>query len=238
MAWRLARSLERLRDEVRQVAPGTTVWTIGDAAHRASASDHNPNASGVVCAIDVVGDAGLDLAGLAEQVRTGGHPAAKYVIYDRRIASRAHGWTWRHYSGSNPHSTHVHVSVGRGPDGSSTGPYDDTSSWGISSGGATAEEDDMIGLKKGDQGPAVGLLQYMIKLSGEPYSDLLGTWGPHEDGVDEHFGDDTETALLKLRKDYGSGTDQGEHVTYWAVGQVTAMMADARARRIFEQMQS
>lgn len=54
--WRLARSLDVLRAEIWQVAPGTTVWTIGDARHRATASDHNPNRAGVVCALDLTHD--------------------------------------------------------------------------------------------------------------------------------------------------------------------------------------
>lgn len=135
MAWRLAGALVVLRNEIQQVAPGTTVWTIGDEAHQQRDSDHNPNAAGVVCAVDVVDDAGLDLAHLAETVRTGGHPAGKYVIYRDRIASAARGWRWRSYGGT--FHSHVHVSVGVGPDGASTGPYDDTSPWGL------AEEDEM-----------------------------------------------------------------------------------------------
>src|SRR5690606_24160084 len=86
-AWRLARSLETLRDEIRSVYPGTTVWTIGDAAH--VVSDHRPNAAGVVCAIDVKGDKGLDLAEFAEHLRRTNHRAVKYVIFNRRIWSKA-----------------------------------------------------------------------------------------------------------------------------------------------------
>lgn len=129
MAWRRARSLVVLEQEIQEVAPGTTVWDIGDEDHQRRASDHNPNPAGVVCAIDVLGNAGLDLAHLAETVRTSGHPAGKYVIYRDRIASASRGWRWRSYGGA--FHSHVHVSVGRGPDGRSTGPYDDTSPWGL-----------------------------------------------------------------------------------------------------------
>jgi len=129
MAWRLARSLEQLRKEILAKHPGTTFWTIGDAAHRNTWSDHNPNTSGVVCAADVLGDRGLNLATFAERVRTSKHPALKYVIFNRRIANA--GQPWRPYNGDNPHSTHVHVSVGRGPDGRSTGPYDNATPWRI-----------------------------------------------------------------------------------------------------------
>jgi hypothetical protein len=138
MAWRLARSLVVLRREVRTLHPGTTVWDIGDEAHRATASDHNPNAADVVCAIDVLPNAGLDLRRFADRVVASDHPALKYVIYNRRIWSvRQAAEGWRPYTGSNPHTGHVHVSVGIGPDGRSTGPYDDQSPWGL------LEEDDM-----------------------------------------------------------------------------------------------
>lgn len=138
MAWRVARSLEVLTTEVRQLHPGTTVWTLGDAAHRATASDHNPNAADVVCAGDFLPDRGLNLQWFVDRVVASRHPALKYVIYNRRIFSVARASEgWRSYSGSNPHTGHAHVSVGRGPDGRSTGPYDDTSPWGL------VEEDDM-----------------------------------------------------------------------------------------------
>lgn len=138
MAWRRARSLIVLEEEIQQVAPGTPVWDIGDVDHQQRASDHNPNQDDVVCAIDVLDDAGLDLAHLAETVRTSGHPAGKYVIYQDRIASWWDDWRWRSYGGK--FHSHVHVSVGRGPDGQSTGPYDDTSPWGLEGDDMTRDE--------------------------------------------------------------------------------------------------
>jgi len=139
MSWRLAGSLVVLRAEIRARMPGTTVWTLGDQAHASGWSDHNPNPRGVVCAVDVLADKGLDLGWFADRVRTSGHPALKYVIFNRRIASA--GQEWRPYSGSNPHATHVHVSVGVGRDGRSTGPYDDTSSWQLWPPPASPQED-------------------------------------------------------------------------------------------------
>ena len=132
MAWRLARSLEVLRGEVLELHPGTTVWTIGDADHAATWSDHNPNSAGVVCASDTLGDRGLDLRWYSRRVVASGHPALKYVIYNRQIWSRSRASEgWRTYTGTNPHTGHCHVSVGEGADGRSTGPYDDTSPWGL-----------------------------------------------------------------------------------------------------------
>ena len=136
MAWRLARSLDTLRSEVWALHPGTTFWTIGDPAHADTWSDHNPNeCCGVVCAADVLGNAGLNLRSFADTIVRVDPPALKYVIFNRKIWHPGYGWS--DYHGSNPHTTHVHVSVGFGPDGRSTGNYDDRSGWGI------AEENDM-----------------------------------------------------------------------------------------------
>lgn len=207
MAWRRARSLVVLEREIQQVAPGTTVWDIGDQDHQTRASDHNPNPAGVVCAVDVLGNAGLDLAHLAETVRTSGHPAGKYVIYRDRIASASRGWRWRSYGGA--FHSHVHVSVGRGPDGRSTGPYDDTSPWGLAEG-----SDDMLGLSKGDRGQEVKTLQIMIWKAGQDP-------GPR-DGI---YGGATSAGLLAVRKSVGSGASNGDTVGPYALAQLHEAVA-------------
>lgn len=138
MAWRRAKSLDVLGAEVHVISPKTTIYDIGDAAHQAQASDHNPNAEGVVCAIDIM-QGHTDLRTLAEKIRASGHPDLAYLIYDRRIANRKTGFRWTAYGGSNPHTDHIHVSVGVGTDGRRKQPYDDTVPWGV----APAQEDDM-----------------------------------------------------------------------------------------------
>ncbi|GAA2355405.1 hypothetical protein Cme02nite_69460 [Catellatospora methionotrophica] len=124
---RNARSLDVLTAEIHARSPRTTVYDIGDPDHQARESDHNPNRSGVVCAIDIMPGHGLDLGALAEEIRARRHPAGKYVIYQDRIASAARGWAWREHTGD--YHDHVHVSAGVGPDGASTGPYDNTEPW-------------------------------------------------------------------------------------------------------------
>lgn len=133
MTWRPARSLDVLLAEVNKLAPKrskTSDGTIGDTAHSARTSDHNPNSAGVVRARDITHDPadGCDCNVLASKVAAllGKHPAlgaGAYVIWNRRIIStnrKAEGW--RTYTGSNPHSKHMHVSVG-------TRGYDDTTPW-------------------------------------------------------------------------------------------------------------
>jgi hypothetical protein len=56
---RLARSLETLRHQVDQLAPNrdkdSDGW-IGDTSHQARKSEHNPDANGVVRALDITND--------------------------------------------------------------------------------------------------------------------------------------------------------------------------------------
>lgn len=217
VSWRLARSLVTLRAEVRALHPGTTVWTIGDAAHRATWSDHNPNAAGVVCAGDFLADGGLNLSQFAEHLRRTNHRAVKYVIFNRRIWSKARNSEgWRPYNGSNPHTTHVHVSVGVGPDGRSTGPYDDTSPWGVTgeaTGGGT-----VIGLRQGDQGERVKALQATLRYAG--FASIVGE-------VDGIYGPATAAGVLAARRSVGSSVSSGAEVTGYAWAQIMRALARA-----------
>lgn len=135
MSWRLALSLSTFRSECNALWPDRSKasdGTIGDAAHAASASDHNPNAAGVVCAFDLTHDPdhGVDIGIVFEQLRVNPHRDLKYLIANRKIASRSNGnFTVRDYHGVDPHTNHLHASVGVGPDGRSVQPYDDLDSW-------------------------------------------------------------------------------------------------------------
>lgn len=134
MTWRVAHALDQLLDELDDAHPGRSKesdGSIGDAAHASRTSDHNPwlrvAGVGVVRARDFTDDptAGLVATQLAEQLRqlglTGRHPAlgpGAYVISARRITGGSHGWhQWRTYTGPNPHTEHVHVSVTTNPAG-------------------------------------------------------------------------------------------------------------------------
>jgi hypothetical protein len=138
--WRVAGSLLVLRGEINERWPErdkTSDGTIGDAAHAARGSDHNPfivddDGIGVVRALDVDVD-GINAAQLAEHLRQLGKQGDDrlngkgYVIFNRRIASEVQNWTWRHYDGANPHTAHLHVSVSRKPDPG----YDSLGTWGV-----------------------------------------------------------------------------------------------------------
>lgn len=133
-AWRLATSLRDLRAEVDARWPHrdrTSDGSIGDENHIGTKSDHNPNAAGVVRAIDIDVD-GIAAAWLAEHLRQRGAVGdtrihgGGYVIFNARIASDVGNWAWRKYNGSNPHRSHIHVSASLSAAG-----YDASRPWGI-----------------------------------------------------------------------------------------------------------
>lgn len=112
MGWRAANSITTLRNQINTAYPGRNKISdgiIGDAAHAASISDHNPNDLGVVCAFDITHDPahGLDIWDLAERLKT--DDRVKYLIANRKIFING---SWQPYTGVDPHTSHLHVSVG------------------------------------------------------------------------------------------------------------------------------
>ncbi|WP_328345624.1 peptidoglycan-binding domain-containing protein [Micromonospora sp. NBC_00421] len=111
-AYHLAPTLRLLRDEVDRRWPhrdrASDGW-IGDAAHQAGTSDHNPDADDrSVNALDIDRD-GIDPVLVIRKCIA--HPSTQYVIFDRTIWSRSRGFAPARYTGSNPHDKHLHVSV-------------------------------------------------------------------------------------------------------------------------------
>lgn len=119
MAWRLAKGLERLRQQVNGRYPNrgkAADGTIGDLAHSKRASDHNP-VRGIVHALDLTNSPGkgYDAHSHADRIRQSRDVRVKYIISNRRITSAKYGWQWSRYGGSNPHSGHVHYSIHANP---------------------------------------------------------------------------------------------------------------------------
>lgn len=119
--WRLAKSLEVLRVQINDRWPNRAKGfdgSIGDAAHQARASDHDPNSAGVVCAIDITNDPQHEVhcAIIAEAIRSAREPRLKYLIFNHfMLRSYAKpgipAWTWAPYVGGNAHDHHLHISV-------------------------------------------------------------------------------------------------------------------------------
>jgi Transglycosylase SLT domain len=132
--WRVAESLQRLLAQVNQMAPSrnkASDGSIGDPRHQSHASDHNPwivdGKMGVVTARDITHDPrnGCDAQKIADSIVASRDPRVKYLIWNRQIcSSQVQPWTWRRYTGSNPHNKHIHISVLP-----QKAKYDDTSDW-------------------------------------------------------------------------------------------------------------
>ena len=124
---KLCKAGQQLRLQVDDSYPDrdrTSDGWIGDTRHQTGVSDHNPDAAGVVRAIDIdrdlSGKAKPDLMpNLADQIRLcarAGDKRISYVIFDGRIASSKKSWAWRPYDGVNKHNHHCHVSFTKAGD--------------------------------------------------------------------------------------------------------------------------
>ena len=123
---KLSNAAEQLRSEINTKYPNrdkrSDGW-IGDTAHNARKSDHNPDKQGWVRAIDIDSDlikgSSKESWLLAEQIKTIAYKGDKrisYVIHQHRIASPLKNWAWRVYKGSNPHVSHIHISFTKSGD--------------------------------------------------------------------------------------------------------------------------
>jgi hypothetical protein len=116
IAWYLNTALTRFRAAVNAAYPlrdKASDGTIGDPAHQATSSDHNPDADGSVDAWDMdveLHGAGRPYAADVEHLKAvfQAHVSSRYWIHNRQIASRLDGWVRRPYTGANPHTLHVH----------------------------------------------------------------------------------------------------------------------------------
>lgn len=113
--WRLAKSLIKLREQLDTTRPNRSKasdGSIGDTAHSARKSDHNPNAQGVVTAIDITHDPANDVDGYVLSRQLAKDRRTKYVIFNAEIyRSYKPQLGWAKYTGANAHRAHVHVSV-------------------------------------------------------------------------------------------------------------------------------
>lgn len=181
MSWRLARSLDALRSQFNRQWPTRNKaadGTVGDAAHRARTSDHNPwireSGTGIVSALDITHDpkCGLDTYQVAERLRAKKDSRIKYVISNGKIfSSTTSPWVLRRYTGSNPHRSHIHISVK-----STKAHYDSTTSWDLGGtleppGTAPIEPTRPI-LRRGSKGDAVTTVQRLLNVARD------GDFGP------------------------------------------------------------
>lgn len=110
---RVSRSLDALLAEINAVAPDRSKVSdgaLGDQAHAARTSDHNPDANGIVHARDFTHDPEhFNSYEFARWLARKRYSWVKYIISAGEIWTPAAGW--HQYDGINGHYHHVHVSV-------------------------------------------------------------------------------------------------------------------------------
>jgi hypothetical protein len=130
-SWILIAAGKSLMAEFDVIAPDrdhASDGTIGNAAHAAEVSDHNPDETGSVPihdadhinevhAIDVDSDLrtpGLTMEYVVQFIllrcRSGAEKRLRYIIYNRRIWEADNGWKQRAYTGASAHTEHAHFS--------------------------------------------------------------------------------------------------------------------------------
>lgn len=188
MAWRLAQSLVRLRDQINQAAPHRSKVSdgaLGDVRHSARVSDHNPDSKGVVAAIDVTHDPvnGCDGNTLSRALIA--DPRVKYIIFNSEIWKARTG-KWERYTGPNAHKHHVHISV-------KPEIYDNVEPWPLSLTTVPSKPLRPV-LKRGDRGESVRELQTKLR----KYLNV---------SVDGVFGAETERLLKIFQRQEGLEPD-------------------------------
>lgn len=107
----LAPTLVDFRSEINTLWPNrdksTDGW-LGDAAHQARISQHNPDKWRIVRAIDIDKD-GINVNRVIKAAI--GAPGVWYIIHNGIIWSRTYNWRPRKYTGPNPHKGHIHISI-------------------------------------------------------------------------------------------------------------------------------
>lgn len=218
MAWRVAASLLALRDQVNAAWPErnrASDGTIGDPAHQSRNSDHNPwireGSVGVVSALDVTHDpaSGCDARQIAEWIRADRDTRVKYMIFDRRICSSspvngAAAWVWRGYSGPNPHTKHIHISVK-----ATKSLYDSGAPWALQ--GVTEPADPVFPTVS--HRPVLRLRSRRAEV--EELQTLLNARG-HALTVDCRFGPQTDAAVRAFQTQVGLVSDGIVGAKTWA----------------------
>lgn len=174
----LAHNLNVRRAACKTSFHGIVVGWIGDAAHQAEHSDHNPDARGIVHAIDVMVTKHRAQAVVEWALA---HPAdLEYVIHNRTIWTRSHAWKPKRYTGADPHTNHVHISGKHGSTGKDRGTatgYD-----------VAAEESTPTGSpRNAASAPAVPIVPHHVNGSHRPGSRELVVVTPRMSGDDVQF---------------------------------------------------
>lgn len=130
--WILTKGLSNLRDQINEAFPDrdkASDGTIGDEAHQAETSGHNPDdtagsraewngdpdSTPEVRAVDIDSDlraAPATAQQLVDHIRglPGVASVLRYMIYNRKIYKASNDWRAEAYDGPSAHTEHIHFS--------------------------------------------------------------------------------------------------------------------------------
>jgi hypothetical protein len=216
MSWRLANSIKTLLDQVNAAYPHRRKDSdggIGDEAHAARTSDHNPyikvKGVGIVRAFDFTHapETGFDAYAFAEMMLKNKDYRVRYVISNKKIAYGKGGssdgsatpWKWYPYHGSNPHDHHTHVSVTE-----KEAEFDSPSRWNIGGMAEEAVKPEMAEAANNYVPPPTTL---RLNSRGALVKEMQSGIGLTGDAVDGFFGPNTKKALIAYQKANGLGAD-------------------------------
>jgi hypothetical protein len=216
--WVLTKGLQNLREQVDRAFPArdkTSDGTIGDTAHQAETSGHNPDdtpgsrpewdgdsdSTPEVRAWDMDSDLrrpGVTAQDVVDHLRQlpGLSTVLRYMIYDRLIYEASTGWQPRPYTGASAHTEHIHFSGAR----SQAADEDTTFDYRL---GELGQGDDDMMIREGDTGEQVRFWQTCLADLGYQVGDVDGSYGPH-----------LAAAIAKFRTDHGA-TAQFTYTTGW-----------------------
>lgn len=201
--WHLAPSLVALQKELDSEFPGRPKdGTIGDAAHAARPSEHNPDndpdpmPKGAVSAMDIY-TSKIDKVRVLDKLKKDSR--TWYVIHAGYIYSRKNNFAKVKYEGSNPHTSHIHLSLNQ-----TKAAHDSKASWGIADAAPTPPKpvDPQnppavkyvkleSGVKPGRRHAQVKLLQQFLVRAG---------YGPIRGAFTTYYGENTENAVNRFHK--------------------------------------
>ena len=152
--WTLAHNLVVRMNAAKTCYPGIVIGEIGDTAHQAEQSDHNPDARAIVHAIDFMTPAGTPHAVAILAWLLSSPADLEYVIHNHVIYARYQKppWTGTPYTGSDPHTNHIHASGKHGTVGknAATGTGYDTAAEAMTPAGSPCTMEDEMPLTDAD----------------------------------------------------------------------------------------
>ena len=200
--WTLAPALQQLREQINAAFPSrdrSSDGSIGDTRHSSRKSDHNPNAAGVVCAIDIDEDLSPSntVAGIVAQIQMSRDSRVAYLIYEGQTTVKGDITRWKDYHGVNPHKHHAHISVKQ-----DAKLYNDRRPWQIA--GAITPDINIGEPAFNADGAFIAIRDLKIGDTGDDVAAVQTALGINADGI---FGPNTRRTVISFQSKNGLDAD-------------------------------